>query len=100
MPLQIFSAGSGKHSLRHCENPSGPYTYRGLPAFASLSMAGSERDIRPTLDFKTMKSAYATIKGFEVMRALKKGQARPWRYQEGIMGEVRLIERNFGLAAI
>ncbi len=56
--------------------------------------------IRPTLGFKTMKSAYATIKGFEVMRALKKGQARPWRYQEGIMGEVRLIERNFGLAAI
>ena len=43
MPLQIFSAGSGKHSLRHCENPSGPYVYRGLPAFASLSMAGSDR---------------------------------------------------------
>ena len=39
-----------------------------------------------------MKSAYATIKGFEVMRALKKGQASPWRYQEGIMGEVRLID--------
>ena len=40
-------------------------------------------------------SANATLR-----RALKKGQARPWRYQEGIMGEVRLIERNFGLAAI
>ena len=59
-----------------------------------------KRLIGPTLGFKTMKAAYATIKGFEVMRALKKGQARPWRYQEGIMGEVRLIERNFGLAAI
>ena len=34
------------------------------------------------------------------MRALKKGQARLWQYQEGIMGEVRLIERNFGLAAV
>ncbi len=43
MPLQMFSAGSGKHSLRHCENPSGPYVYRRLPAFASLSMAGSVR---------------------------------------------------------
>jgi transposase-like protein len=59
-----------------------------------------KRLIRPTLGFKTMKTAYATIKGFEVMRALKKGQARPWRYPEGIMGEVRLIERNFGLAVI
>ncbi len=75
MPLQIFSAGSGIHPLRHYENPHGPYPCRGLPAFASLSMAGS-------------------------VRALKKGQARPWRYQEGIMGEVRLIERNFGLAAV
>ena len=59
-----------------------------------------KRVIRPTLGFQTMKSAYATIKGLEVMRALKKGQARPWRYQEGILGEVRLIERNFGLAAL
>jgi len=25
--------------------------------------------------FKSMKTAYATIKGFEVMRALRKGQA-------------------------
>ncbi len=51
-------------------------------------------------ELEEMKTAYATIKGFEVMRALKQGQARPWRYQEGIVGEVRLIERNFGLAAI
>ena len=39
-----------------------------------------KRLIHPTLGFKTMKTAYATIKGFEVLRALKKGQARPWRY--------------------
>ena len=31
--------------------------------------------IRPVRGFKTMKTAYATIKGFEVMRALRKGQA-------------------------
>ena len=28
-----------------------------------------------TLGFKSMKTAYATIKGIEVMRALRKGQA-------------------------
>ena len=33
--------------------------------------------IRPVRGFKTLKTAYVTIKGFEVMRALRKGQARP-----------------------
>ncbi len=44
-----------------------------------------------------MKSAYATIKGFEVMRALRKGQGRAFNLQGGIKGEVRMIERAFGL---
>jgi hypothetical protein len=34
--------------------------------------------IRPTLGFQSMKTAYATIKGFEVMRMFKKGQFAPW----------------------
>ena len=29
------------HPLRHCENPPGLDAYRGLPALASLSLAGS-----------------------------------------------------------
>src|SRR5690606_37560772 len=33
-----------------------------------------KRIIRATLGFKSMKTAYATIKGIEVMRALRKGQ--------------------------
>ena len=32
-----------------------------------------KRSIKPTLGFKSMKTAYATIKGFEVMRIFKKG---------------------------
>src|SRR3546814_10896306 len=44
-----------------------------------------------------LPTAYATIKGFEVMRALRKGQARPWCLQPGIRGEVRLVERAFGI---
>src|SRR3546814_18544070 len=31
------------------------------------------------------------------MRALRKGQARPWCLQPGIRGEVRLVERPFGI---
>jgi transposase, IS6 family len=53
--------------------------------------------IKPVRGFKSLPTAYATIKGFELMRALRKGQARPWCIQPGIRGEVRLIERAFGI---
>ena len=33
------------------------------------------RFIKPTLGFKSMETTYATLKGFEMMRALKKSQA-------------------------
>ncbi len=49
--------------------------------------------IKPVRGFKSLKTAYATIKGFEVMRTLKKGQAKFFQLQEGNMGEVRLIAR-------
>jgi len=44
-----------------------------------------------------MKTAYATIKGSELMHALRKGQAYLWFLFAGIRGEVRLVERAFGL---
>src|SRR3546814_4800307 len=53
--------------------------------------------IKPVRGFKSIPTAYATIKGFEVMRALRKGQARPWCLQPGIRGELRLVERAFGI---
>ena len=33
-----------------------------------------KRLIKPTLGFKSMKTAYATIQGFELMHMFKKGQ--------------------------
>lgn len=56
-----------------------------------------KRLIRPTLGSKSMKTAYATIKGFESMLSLKKGQAKYFQYQHEIREEVRLVERCFGL---
>ncbi len=56
-----------------------------------------KRLIKPTLGFQSLKTAYATLKGFEVMQALKKRQARIFQIQDGIRGEVRLVERAFGL---
>ena len=56
--------------------------------------------IRPVRGFKTMKTAYATIKGFEVMRALRKGQAKMFALQGGIVGEARIVERAFGVGPV
>ena len=53
--------------------------------------------IRPVRGFKTMKTAYATIKGFEVMRALRKGQAKAFNLTRDPIGEKRMIERAFGV---
>ena len=57
-----------------------------------------KRLIRPTLGFQSMRTAQATIKGFEVMRMFKKGQFRLWI--EAVGGtEGRFVNRLFGLYA-
>ena len=53
-----------------------------------------KRLIKPTLGFKSMKTAYATIKGFEIMRMFKKGRFEIWKYGQGIQGEIRIITDN------
>ena len=55
--------------------------------------------IRPVRGFKTLKTAYATIKGFEVMRALRKVQAGIFAIQGGINDEARIVERAFDLGS-
>jgi transposase, IS6 family len=58
-----------------------------------------KRLIRPTLGFQSMRTARATIKGFEVMRMVKKGQFSSWIEAVGGGTEVRFISRLFGLYA-
>ena len=53
-----------------------------------------KRIIGATLGFKSMKTAYATIKGIEVMRALRKGQAENFYFGHPL-GEMRLVSRVF-----
>jgi len=55
--------------------------------------------ICPVRSFKTLKTAYATIMGFEMMRALRKGQAAIFNLTQDIRGEARLVESAFGLGA-
>jgi hypothetical protein len=44
-----------------------------------------------------MKTAYATIKGFEIMRMIRKGQCL--LLEPGIAGEVRFVNKLFGIYA-
>src|SRR5690625_7294829 len=46
--------------------------------------------IKPVRGFKSIPTAYATIKGFEVMRARRKGQASTAERRAGIRGELRI----------
>lgn len=53
--------------------------------------------IKPTGSFKTMSTARATLKGFEVMRMIRRGDCSV--AEPGIRGEVRFINTLFDLAA-
>lgn len=51
--------------------------------------------INPACGFTSMKTAYATIRGFEVMHMFKKGQMSTWKYGQGLIGGIHLIESQF-----
>ena len=55
--------------------------------------------IRPLRGFKTLKTAYATIKGFKVVRALRKGQAVIFNLTDGVRGAAHIVEHAFGIGA-
>ena len=58
-----------------------------------------KRLIKPTLGFQSMKTAYATLKGFEVMRMFKKGQFKLWIEAVGGGTEASFVNRLFGVYA-
>src|SRR3546814_13518827 len=53
--------------------------------------------IKPVRGFKSIPTAYATIKGFESMRALRTGTARPWCLPPDIRDQGRPVARTFGI---
>ncbi|WP_162820718.1 IS6 family transposase [Microvirga calopogonii] len=56
-----------------------------------------KRVIRPTRGFQSMETAAATLKGFEIIRMIRRGHynKRGWR----AASEVRLVNQLFGFAA-
>ena len=56
-----------------------------------------KRVIRPTRGFQTMKTAAATLTGFEIMRMIRRGHCI--QRESRATGEIRLVNQLFGLAA-
>ena len=56
-----------------------------------------KRVIRPTRGFQTMKTAAATLTGFETMRMIRRGHYNKRGCRA--TGEIRLVNQLFGLAA-
>jgi transposase-like protein len=56
-----------------------------------------KRMIRPTRGFQSMKTAAATLKGFEIMRMIRRGHFL--QRERRVTGEIRLVNQLFGLAA-
>ena len=53
--------------------------------------------IRPARGFQTMKTACTTIKGFEIMRMIRRGHCI--LREPGAVGKVRFVNKLFGLPA-
>jgi transposase-like protein len=56
-----------------------------------------KRVIRPTRGFQSMKTAAATMKGFGIMRMIRRGHCI--QRERRATGEIRLVNQLFGLAA-
>jgi len=56
-----------------------------------------KRVIWPTRGFQTMKTATATIKGFEIMRMIRRGHCLTCK--QGVHNEIRFVNRLFQVAA-
>lgn len=48
--------------------------------------------------FRSVYGALNTIAGYEAMNIIRKGQIR-WLLKTDIVGQVRFVERTFGIAA-
>jgi IS6 family transposase len=53
--------------------------------------------IKPTRGFQTMKTAIATIKGFEIMRMIRRGHGLTCK--RGVRNEIRFVNQLFQVAA-
>jgi transposase-like protein len=72
-------------------------TSKYLNSIIEADHGALKRVIWPNRGFQRMKTASATLKGFEVMRMIRRGHCV--LTQPGAAGEIRLVNQLFGLAA-
>ena len=56
-----------------------------------------KRVIKPTRGFQSMKTAIATIKGFEIMRMIRRGHCLTCK--KGVRNEIRFVNQLLQVAA-
>jgi transposase-like protein len=81
------------HLAHHVQHRTSKY----LNNIIEADHGALKRVIRPTRGFQRMATASATIKGFEVMRMIRRGHCG--LAQCDVAGEIRLVNQLFGLAA-
>ena len=74
-----------------------PRTSKYLNNILEADQGALKRVIRPTRGFQTMKTAAATLKGFEIMRMIRRGHCI--QRERHATGEIRLVNQLLGLAA-
>ena len=75
------------------------YLYRGVDSNGDVVEQDHrfiKRRTRPMLGFKRFTTAWRTLRGIEIMHALRKGQAR-WMAKGNVVGQAQLIHHVFGL---
>jgi transposase-like protein len=78
---------------KHVEHRTSKYLNNILEA----DHGALKRVIRPTRGFQSMKTAAATLTGFEIMRMIRRGHCIQRECRA--TGEIRLVNQLFGLAA-
>jgi transposase-like protein len=72
-------------------------TSKSLNNIIEADHGGIKRVIRPTRGFQTMRTGYATIKGFEIMRMIRRRHCI--LCQSTVAFSIRFVNKLFNIAA-
>tara|TARA_A100000171_G_scaffold41456_1_gene42270 strand:- start:223 stop:696 length:474 start_codon:yes stop_codon:yes gene_type:complete len=95
-----ISAISDLKSKEKCPTDTNHRSVKYLNNRIEADYGKLKRLIKPTPGFKSLKTAFATIKGFEVMRVFRKGQFKAWMGEDNVFGEIRLINKQFDIYTV
>jgi transposase-like protein len=92
-PKAILRLQNEGHLAHHVKHRTSKY----LNNILETDHVALKRVIRPTRGFQTMKTASATLTGFEIMRMIRRGHCTQPKRQA--TGEIRLVNQLFDLTA-